>query len=142
MIMGVERNLNKQAGLAVHKDKDHQLRFSVQPNMQALVHILVLAHFCLFIFPSRDVRGDGFDKCVHILIRIHALYLTMEMSGNSIEFRFSRPCRSDERTCGWVFSDKEMCVTDKNLNEIIELFFYLQRLPELVWSYRSERGIW
>ena len=68
MIMGVERNLNKQAGLAVHKDKDHQLRFSVQPNMQALVHILVLAHFCLFIFPSWDVRGNEFDKCVHILM--------------------------------------------------------------------------
>ena len=27
----VDRNLNKQAGLAVHKDKDHESRFEVQP---------------------------------------------------------------------------------------------------------------
>ena len=31
LIMDVERNLIQQAGLKVHKDKDHELRFEVQP---------------------------------------------------------------------------------------------------------------
>ena len=119
MIMGVERNLNKQAGLAVHKDKDHQLRFSVQPYMQALVHILVLAHFCLFKFPSRDVRGNEFDKCVHILIRIHVYYLTMEMSGNSVDL-----AKGGRK---WVFSDKEILFSDK------EICVTVKRL-ELNWN--------
>ena len=103
--MNVDRNLNKQAGLAVHKDKDHEPRFEVQPLCSCFgPHFYVRMHV-LSIYTSIGM-SEGLvltklNSCIHavlhILIRKLVLYyLTMEMSDKSVdklEFRLLQPCR-------------------------------------------------
>ena len=100
-IMDMDKNANKQAGLAVHKDKDHEPRFEVQPLCSCCgphfnVRILVLSIYTSIGMSEQLVLAKLNEYMLHILIRKFVLYLTMEVSRKSVdklEFRFLRPWR-------------------------------------------------
>ena len=112
LIMDVERNLIQQAGLKVHKDKDHELRFEVQPLCRlwstfqcrhtclvqlyncTIVYIIYPLYNCTIvyiIYPSECEREQCWQmkkKICSIFWYAFMMYLTMEMSGNTLSLIF------------------------------------------------------
>ena len=70
----MDRNLNEQAGLAVHKDKDHEPRFEVQPLCSCFgPHFNVRMHV-LSIYTSIGMSEglvlSKLNSCMHAVLHI------------------------------------------------------------------------